>query len=247
MEGFKDNFSKQADIYSKYRPVYPKELYTWLASLTADHDVAWDCGTGNGQAAVGLAEHYKAVIATDPSGEQIAHRMPHDKISYRIEPAERSSIPSGTVDMVTIANALHWFSFGDFYKEVNRVLMPGGIIAAWCYRNPHVSPEIDIIEDRLHDGILGGYWLPENRLVEQEYTTIPFPFATIDAPEFYSERLMNLDDFIWFLNTWSATQRFIRQNGYNPTEEIKNELSKVWKAHELKSVRWKLTLKVGRK
>jgi SAM-dependent methyltransferase len=196
---------------------------------------------------VGLADDYKEVIATDPSAEQISNCVAHDKVTYRVEQAEHSSMADGAADLVTIANAIHWFSFDDFYKEVGRVLKPGGVIAAWCYRNPQVSPEVDEIVDRLHDDVLGDYWLAENRLVEKEYATIPFPFTMIESPTFISERRMDLDEFVGLLNTWSATQRFIGKNGYSPTDGIKKELSAMWKAHEKRTVRWRLILKVGRK
>lgn len=244
---FKDNFSKQADLYVKYRPHYPRELYAYLSSLTPAHTLVWDCGTGNGQAAIGLAELYDNVIATDPSEKQIANCLPHPKVSYRIEKAEASSLASHSADLLTIANALHWFDFGAFYAEARRVVKPGGVIAAWAIGTPAVSPDIDTIVQHYHDITLNDFWQAENRLVEKKYTTIPFPFKQVSAPEFTCTRSLNLPDFIGFLNTWSATQRFIEKKGYNPTEQVLKELQNVWgEAADQKMLRWELILKVGR-
>ena len=171
MNAFKDNFSQQSDIYVKYRPLYPVELYTYLSSLTVDHAVAWDCGTGNGQAAIGLAAFYEQVIATDPSEQQIRNCLPNDKVKYLVEKAENNSIASGSIDLLTIANALLWFDFDIFYREAHRVLKPNGIIAAWAMGVPSISPPVDKIINHFHDHTLNDFWLAENRLVEKGYTT----------------------------------------------------------------------------
>jgi SAM-dependent methyltransferase len=246
MQTFKDNFSKQADIYAKYRPHYPSGLYSYLASLTSGHERVWDCGTGNGQAAIGLAEHYSEVIATDPSDEQIKNAMPHPRVNYKREKAEDPSIDAASVDLVTVANALHWFDFDAFYEAARRVLKKNGVIAAWAYLLPSVSPELDTIIEKFHYGTLNDYWLSENRLVEKKYTTIPFPFQEIGSPEFLCEKTMTLDDLVGYLNTWSATQRFIRQNGMNPTEQIREELQAEWANASQKRVTWRVFLKVGK-
>jgi len=247
MTSFKDNFSKQADIYVKYRPLYPTELYSFLASLTMDHELVWDCGTGNGQAAIGLAAFYNKIIATDPSEQQIKNCLPNEKVKYLVEKAENTSLRSNSVDLLTIANALHWFDFEVFYKEADRVLKNNGIIAAWTYGLPLISPDIDKIIKLYHDETLNNYWLPENRLVEKEYATIPFPFQQISSPQFFYEKTMNLNDLIGYLNTWSATQRFINENQFNPTEQLRKDLLPVCKDMDLeKKLTWKLILKVGR-
>ena len=147
---FKDHFSNHADLYLRYRPLYPANLYTFLSSLTKHHTLAWDCGSGNGQAAIGLAAFYNQVVATDASEQQISNSLPHDKIKYKVEKAEHTSFESHSVDIVTIANALHWFDFDLFYKEVNRVLKSDGVIAVWTYELPTISPEVDIILRDFH-------------------------------------------------------------------------------------------------
>lgn len=246
-EGFTDNFSKQAAIYARYRPHYPVELFDFLASITPAHDLVWDAGTGNGQAAVALAERYNAVVATDPSAEQIKHAAAHERVAYRVEPAETPTLATGAADLVTVANAMHWFMLDRFYDEVRRVLKPGGIIAAWAYAVPAISPAVDKIIRHLHDVTLDSFWVYENRLVEQEYRTIPFPFEEISAPSFVSTRQFMLDDVISYLDTWSATQKYMAANGVSPTAPLWEELAAVWgNASDAKRVMWKLVMKVGR-
>lgn len=245
MSGFKDNFSQQAAIYARYRPHYPVALFEFLSSLTEGHTTAWDCGTGNGQAATALAAYYDHVIATDPSEQQIRNAAPHERVTYRVEKAEATTISSALVDLLTIANAMHWFDLELFYAEVNRVVKSNGVIAAWCYGVPLVDTEVDKIAWHFHNDIVGKYWVEENRIVERGYGTIPFPFTPVPSPAFSSERMMSLDDFVAYLNTWSATQKFINEHGYNPTERLKNELQAVWKDSE-KKVTWELSIKVGR-
>src|SRR5688572_32236344 len=140
---FEDHFSKQSGQYAQYRPQYPDEIYAYLASITVGHSLAWDCGTGNGQAAIGLARYFDKVYATDASAEQIALAYANDKVDYRVEPAEQVSLGASSVDLVTVAVAIHWFNFDEFYREVKRVLKPDGIIAAWTYSLTEISPEID--------------------------------------------------------------------------------------------------------
>lgn len=244
---FKDNFSKQSDIYAKYRPHYPAGLFSYLSSLTKQHEVAWDCGTGNGQAAIGLAAFYDKVIATDASEQQIKNALPNENVTYLIEKADHTSIRSDSVDLLTIANALHWFKFDEFYREVSRVLKNDGVIAAWMYGLPIIEPEIDKIIRHFQDYILGTHWPPELRFVAKKYATIPFPFQQISSPEFYCEKTMNLNGVIGYLNTWSATQRFMNENKFNPTADLQKELAMVWNPPgSEKTIRWKLTLKVGR-
>jgi SAM-dependent methyltransferase len=243
---FKDHFSKQAGIYSKYRPGYPEALYSYLASMAHQHELAWDCGTGNGQAAIGLAAYFKKVIATDPSPEQINYAFPKDNVEYRVEKAERTAMLASSADLVTIANALHWFDFDQFYPEVKRVLKPGGIIAAWAYVPPSISPEIDTCIRHFHDVELDNYWIAENRYAEAGYKTIPFPFQEMPAPAFQSKKEMSLFDFREYLCTWSAVQRYINNNGYDPTEALFSKLLPLWgNPSSVKEVSWDLVLKLG--
>lgn len=244
---FKDNFSTQSEIYARYRPQYPKELFQYLSTLTPEHQIAWDCGTGNGQAAIGLVDYYALVLATDPSAEQIKHAFPHPNIQYSVASGESFSIADHSIDLITIANALHWFNLDVFYGNVRKVLKRNGILAAWAYGIPHVNDAIDSIIKQFHDGPLGEFWVHENRLVENEYRDLPFPFLLIPSPEFHSYKEFDLDEFLMYLNTWSATQKYISTYGSNPTVQLRNELLKYWKDPASKrQIQWKLILKIGK-
>jgi ubiquinone/menaquinone biosynthesis C-methylase UbiE len=243
---FKDNFSKQSEIYFKYRPTYPAALFQYLSSLTQDHSLAWDCGTGNGQSAISLTLYYKAVYATDPSEQQIKNALPNPKITYKVEKAEQPGLDGDMVDLITIAQAIHWFDFEKFYSEAKRVLKKEGIIAAWAYGLPSIASEIDGVLQHFHDEIIGEFWQYENRLIDKEYSTIPFPFKQVSPPQFKICKSLSLDDLLGLVSSWSAVQRFIDKNGYDPVEELENDLLKLWgnKAQN-KEVNWKLILKIG--
>lgn len=244
---FKDHFSGHAADYARYRPHYPEALFAYLASLVDGHELAWDCGTGNGQAAHGLATHFERVIATDASAEQIRSAIPHERITYRVEPAENTTLPSRSADLVLVTQALHWFDFDGFYAEVRRVLKPGGIIAAVSYAGSRVSPEIDPITQRYLHEIIEPYWPPERRYVDEGYRTIAFPFTELSPPTLQMKEWWSLDDFMGYLQTWSAAKRYERAHGTNPVDLIRPELLAAWGDPETKRiVRWPLNMRVGR-
>ncbi len=240
-------FSKQANDYARFRPTYPEDLFGYLASLTEEHSCAWDCGTGNGQAAIALAHYYDRVIGTDPSTDQIAHVRPHPKVEYRIAPAEDSAISVESIDLIVVAQALHWFDVGKFYAEAQRVAKSSGsIIAVWCYGLMEAAPAADQIISRYYHNVIGKYWEPERRLVEQGYGGIPFPFQEITAPKFLMEATWTFAHFLGYLSTWSATQAAIRSEGVNPLDTIRTELREAWgDVEEAKRVRWPLFIRVG--
>lgn len=247
MKQFKDNFSKQSETYLKYRPTYPGDLFEYLSKQTDGHELAWDCGTGNGQAALGLVPYYKKVYATDPSERQIENAIPHDKVVYKAEKAEKTGLKNNSVDLITVAQALHWFDFDKFYAEARRVLKKDGVLAAWTYGLPTISDEIDRTVQHFHDEILDDYWLYENRLVDLEYSTIPFPFSELPTPSFYIKKDLSFDDLLGLINSWSALQRYIRKNDHNPIEGLEKDLKRAWiDMDEKKEATWKITLKAGR-
>jgi len=247
LEAFKDNFSKQADIYSQFRPTYPKELFDHLQSLTSEHDLAWDCGTGNGQSAMQLIKFYEKVYATDPSEEQIKNAFPNEKIFYKVERAENSSLKDHSTDLITVAQAIHWFDFDRFYSEAKRVLKPKGIIAVWAYGIPSVDEKLDPVIKNFHDHTVGKFWLPENKLIENGYSTIPFPFEEISSPEFFIRKKLTLTELSGHFRSWSATQKYIDAYQDNPVELLKQRLAEHWKDKEAeKEVAWKLVLRIGK-
>ncbi len=244
---FKDHFSHHASDYARYRPDYPAALYEFLAKAVKRHDLAWDCGTGNGQAALGLAVYFDRVIATDPSEKQIRNAMSHEKISYVVAPAETTQIPARSVDLITVAQALHWFDFESFHQEVLRVLKPEGILAVWCYGLTRINPAVDEVVQHYYKDVIGPYWPPERRYIDEKYRTVPFPFAEIPAPEFQMQAEWDLNDFTGYLRTWSATQRFQKQNAQDPLDTIYSLLANTWgPADGRQSVRWPLYLRIGR-
>lgn len=247
MAAFKDHFSGHAADYASHRPTYPPELFAFLAAVAPGRSLAWDCGTGNGQAAVMLAEHFARVYATDPSAEQVNQAEPHPKVEYAVAPAERCPLPDGSADLVTVAQAIHWFDFDRFYAEVRRVLRPGGVIAAWGYAFHRVNPAVDAVLMRLENEFVGPYWPPERAYPEARYTTLPFPFAELPAPPFAMSMNWTLADTVGYLNTWSATKRFIKEKGFNPVERLTPEFAAAWgDPAERRAVTWDLFMKVGR-
>lgn len=245
---FEDHFSKHSEQYAQYRPHYPDEIYAYLASLTPGGSLAWDCGTGNGQAAVGLAKYFDKVHATDASAEQIALAYVHERVNYCVEPAEHISLDPSSVDLVTVAVAIHWFNFDEFYREVKRVLKPNGILAAWTYSFPEISPEIDPLVRRYHGEILKGCWPERIHYLEDEYKTIPFPFEEIVPPLFAIEVNWNLIQFAGFLDSWSATQRYKAQNGHHPLDLVWKDFVTAWGGeNEPRPIRWPLYFRIGRR
>ena len=242
---FKDHFSIQSADYAKFRPRYPQELFEYLGSIAASRKLAWDCGTGNGQAAVGLASVFDRVIATDASEKQIANSQSHKIVEYRIAPAENSGIGSETIDLIMVAQALHWFDPGRFYAEARRVLKPNGVLAASAYNLLTIEPAIDEVVNRYYYEVVGPFWPPERRLVEQ-FANLPFPFHQIDPPKFEMTAKWNLDHLVGYLRTWSSTQRFIAANASDPLEQITDDLRAAWgDFHQTRIITWPLVLRIG--
>ena len=242
---FKDHFSKQAAGYAIFRPRYPQTLFDYLGSIAPSRQLAWDCGTGNGQAAVGLASVFDRVIATDASEKQIANAQSHERVDYGVAPAENSGIGSETVDLIMVAQALHWFDLDRFYAEARRVLKPGGILAASAYNLLNVEPAIDEVVNRYYYEVVGPFWPPERKLIER-FTGLPFPFHKVDAPKFEMTAQWNLDHLHGYLRTWSSTQRFIAAKGSDLLEQIIDELHAVWgDSQQTRKVTWPLILRIG--
>ena len=243
---FSDHFSLGSASYAKFRPHYPEALFDFLAaSAPACHD-AWDAGTGSGQAAVDLARVFENVVATDPSARQIESATPHPRVTYRVEPAERTGLGPSSVDLVTAAQSVHWFDRPRFWGEVRRVLRPNGIIAVWTYLLFEIAPTIDGIVHDFYSGVVGPYWPPERRLVEQRYQTIDFPFAEFDAPDFVIEQFMTLDDVAGYIRTWSATSAFMKHHQVDPVDDLVKELTRAWRSSEPRLARWPIAMRVGR-
>ncbi len=247
-DAFADHFSAVATGYATYRPRYPDALFDYLSSLANARNVAWDCAAGSGQATLALTAHFGRVIATDASEAQIGSAPAHPRVEYRVASAESSGLLAGSVDLVTVAQAVHWFDFERFYAEVRRVAGPHGIIAVWCYGMSRTDrAAVDAVLDRFYSGVVGPYWPPERRLIEEGYRTIPFPFAEVMPPAFDMLADWTLPQMLGYLRTWSATWRYQAVHGADPVVALESQLAPLWgDPCERRAVRWPLAVRVGR-
>ncbi|KPK60998.1 MAG: SAM-dependent methyltransferase [Gammaproteobacteria bacterium SG8_31] len=244
---FKDHFSAAARSYARFRPEYPDGLFHWLAETASARERAWDAATGTGQAALGLANHFTEVIATDASAEQIRHARPHARIRYEVAPAEYVPIENNSIDLVLVAQALHWFEFDAFFGEVRRVCRAGGILAAVSYGLFRCEPSLDALIDNFYQQVLDGFWPMERRYIDEEYRTIPFPFEEIEAPRFEMRARWTLDHLLGYLGTWSAVSRAREASGVDPLRALEPDLRRLWgEPLEFRSVVWPLNIRAGR-
>lgn len=249
MSTFKDHSSGHAARYAKARPLYPDALFDWLAATSPRRGLAWDAGCGNGQATLALARVFDRVIGTDPSAEQIAQATPAPNIEYRVEAAEAPSLGERSVDLIVVAQALHWFDLARFYAGVDRVLADDGVVAVWSYGLSQVSRDVDAVFMRLYDQWLGNYWPPERHHIENGYADLDFPFTPVrEVPTFEMACEWTLAQYLAYLGTWSATQRYTQATGVDPIERIAPEFATAWgdPAHT-RTVRWPLVLKTGKR
>ena len=244
---FSDHFSGVASEYAEFRPRYPDALFDWLAALAAHRDLAWDCATGSGQAAVALASRFDRVIATDASAGQIASATPHPRVEYRVAPAEASGLPPASVDLLTVAQALHWFDRPVFYEEARRVVRPGGVVSAWTYGHPSIDePRADAVLQRFYSETVGSFWPEERALVDAGYRTIEFPFAEVVPPAFEMETRWTLDSLVGYVSTWSAVTRFRQERKEDPVPAFAEALSRQWGDAGLpRRTAWAITVRAG--
>ncbi len=248
MSTFRDHFSSIASSYATYRPHYPAGLFDFLAEAAPARTLAWDCACGNGQATLDLAERFEHVIGTDPSAAQIAHAPAHPRIEWRVAPGERSGIASATCDLVTVAQALHWLDVDAFFREAKRVARPGGIVAVWGYGDVRLdTPDADALVRRFSRTIVGPYWPPQRRLIDDGYRSITLPFREIAVPDLEMSERWTLEQVIGYIRTWSATSRYREVMNVDPTVALRASLLEVWPSPEVpRRVWWPLYLRVGR-
>ena len=244
---FKDLFSTQANDYAKFRPTYPKDLFEYLSTLSTTKDLVWDCGTGNGQAAVELAKYFNEVIATDPSQKQLDSAIKNPKITYLQASAEDFNLPKDKkCDLVTVAQAFHWFNHEQFAKTISKTLKTNGHLAVWSYALSSITPELDRAVTKLYSERLNGYWEKERTHVEDGYKNISLPFNEISAPTFHLSAEWTLEHLIGYLSTWSALQTYIKKNGNNPLEEEYQNIKQAWGSAKTRTITWPLNLRIWR-
>lgn len=242
---FKDHFSTQAAEYRRFRPTYPAEIFDWLASVSPVRERALDVGTGNGQAAVGLAAHFAEVIATEPSAAQLALAEPHPRVRYAQGTAEHCGLPDASVDLVTAAQAAHWFDGPRFGAEVRRVLRPGGIVAVWTYETFKAGPPVDALVAQFYRDVVGPYWPPERRHVEERYATLTLPYPDIATPSFELRSAWDAGTALDYLGTWSSVARCRKLRGADPRELLAPLLREAWGPGP-RELRWPIHLRAAR-
>ena len=245
---FTDHFGSVSGAYAHYRPTYPAALFDWLAAVAPARQRAWDCATGTGQAAIGLAAHFAEVVATDASASQLAAARPAPGVHYRLAAAEGSGLEADSVNLVTVAQALHWFDQPRFFREVERVLRPGGVLAVWSYGIPELEGEgPDALLQHFYADIVGPYWPPEKAQVENGYRDLVLPFECLEAPPFAMEATWTLEQLLGYGSSWSASARYRAALGHDPIERLRPPLAAAWGAAETpRRLHWPLTIKASR-
>jgi SAM-dependent methyltransferase len=172
----------------------------------------------------------------------------HPRVDYRVVPAEASGLPTASVDLVTVAQALHWMDREGFYAEAARVLVPGGVLAVWSYGSPQLeSAALQRELSSFYSDVVGPHWPENRRYVEEGYRTLAFPYPEVEAPVFAMQQRWTRSRLIGYIGTWSATQRFRDVVGRDPLPDLDRELARHWGAGPTRRVRWPIVVRVGRK
>jgi ubiquinone/menaquinone biosynthesis C-methylase UbiE len=242
---FKDYFSRQSQDYARFRPHYPQELLAFLSGLVSEHDIAWDCATGNGQVATALTKYFARVYASDGSQAQINNAQKHDKVEYLVSIAEYTPFSEQSINLITVAQAFHWFDAERFFQEVKRVLKPQGILALWCYDYFHLPHATQSLQDHLHNFYeeIDSFWPPERILVKEGYVAIPFPFTDVETPPFSMSVVWTAEQVIGYYSTWSAVQRYFDRHGEEKISYLFEQIAANWGQTQL--INWSLSLRVG--
>ena len=244
--GFKDLFSRDSSSYAKFRPSYPRELIAWVAGLPRERRLAWDCATGNGQAASLLAGYFERVVATAASLTQLRAASRTARVSYAAALAERVPLAAGRIDLITVAQALHWIDLSRFFAEIDRIAAPGAALAIWGYARLRASPALDAAIDRFHDETVGSYWSSERKLVDEGYKSFVLPIAEVPAPALAIEAKLTLPELLGYLRTWSAVGKYQSVHGSDPVTALAPELAACWGDNAVRRVSWPLFVRAGR-
>lgn len=244
---FRDHFSGVAADYARFRPDYPEALFDWLAETVPRREMAWDCACGSGQATVPLADRFLSVVGTDASLKQLANAPAIENAVFSAAAAESSPFADLSVDLVTVGQALHWFDLEAFFAEARRVLIPGGIFAAWTYGMPEMDdPSIEAPIRRFINDTLGPFWPPEIAAVLDGYASIDLPFAEIEPPRLEMTVSWTLSRFLDFVRTWSGVARYREARGEDPIGSLASDLIPRWPSPEIRRrIRWRLRIRAG--
>lgn len=244
---FQDHFSAHAAAYADARPGYPQDLFAWLVAQAHGHQLAWDAGCGNGQASVALAGHFDSVYASDPSEAQVESAEANASVRYVVEAAEECGLPDVCADLVTVAQAYHWMDAQRFCAQARRVLKPSGLIAVWSYAQSEVSADVDRVFDDLHNVRLGADWPSGRDHVANRYRDLPFEFDPVPVPAFEMRSNWNLHQYLAYLRSWSASQRYLARTGRDAVQEISAAMRDAWGQPEaVRTVSWPLLVLAGR-
>lgn len=248
VSGQTDHFGVVASEYADFRPRYPDALFDWLAAQAASHALAWDCGCGNGQASVELAKRFSRVHATDISANQIRLAEQGAGVDYVVASAERSGLPDHCADLITVAQALHWFDLPSFYEEVRRVGKPGALIAAWTYGTVQTDHQaVNSVVQHFYRDVVGPFWPPERHHVETGYRELEFPFTPIATPEFTMTQQWTLTQLLGYFRSWSATARYMTENRTDPTLALEKVLLTTWgDPQQPRKICWPLSIRAAR-
>ena len=240
-------FDDRASDYARIRPTYPERLFDHLAGLVPARGLAWDCGTGSGQAARSLITRFDRVIATDISLAQLEHAVSGPRLHRVVSAAEQGPLRSRTVDLVAVSAAFHWFDRTRFYPEVMRVARPGAVLAVWSYFRSRIAPDVDTVLDRYADELVAPYWRPDFELNRRRYRDVDFPFERLPWLELEAQAHMRLDDLLDYMRTWSSSQAWRRTHGSDPVDLVRADLEHAWgdPARE-RLVAWPLHGLIGR-
>jgi SAM-dependent methyltransferase len=245
MPAFNDYFGAAAKAYASYRPGYPAALFDWLCTVSKGRERAWDCGTGSGQAAVALADHFVEVVASDPSVAQLLSAARTPRLSYLAMTAEEVALRTASADLVTVAQALHWFDRPRFFAEADRVLRAGGTLAVWSYGLLTIDPLVDRQVDHLYRDVLGPYWPSGRSFVDSGYAGIALPYAELSRPDIAMEVEWSLEQFGGYVSSWSALGRYRAREGADPLPGFLDALSGMW-GTGTRRIRWPLVIRAGR-
>jgi SAM-dependent methyltransferase len=247
VHSYSDYFSGTAPAYALYRPRYPEPLFDLLSKVVPNCDRAWDCGTGTGQAALPLAARFTEVVATDPSEAQITQAERRENIRYAVMTGERAALADHTINLVTVAQALHWFDLELFYTEVRRVLRPRGALAVWSYGLFETGDSVlDAMVHSFYTEGVGSYWPPERKLIDDGYSKLPFPFIERSVPGLTMEATWTLQQLTGYLGTWSAVTRYRNAEGRDPVKPFIEMIVPYWGKHsDARRIHWPMEIRVG--